>query len=83
MIFTTVQNDNFQMKTFDNFYIFAQQIDFGYSLNCLIEAVLTSTNNLFILKGKEKINTGYPSFESPRQGNSYEHQQDRLLWRTD
>ena len=55
-IFLALKIKNFQPKTFDNFLIFAQNIDCGYSLepprqggsneNRLAEAVLTSTHNL-------------------------------------
>ena len=41
-IFHGCKNDNFQMKLFDIFLFFAQNIDCGYTL----EAVLTSTHNL-------------------------------------
>ena len=37
------KNDNFKLKCFDNFHIFAQNIDCGYTL----EAVPTSTHSLF------------------------------------
>ena len=43
-IFHCCKNDNFQMKFFDIFLIFAQNIDCGYTLEP--EAVLTSTHNL-------------------------------------
>ena len=46
--FTAVKNDNFQMKNFDVFFFFAQNIDCGYT-------VLTSTHNLcFRAKIREK-----------------------------
>ena len=45
-IFHGCKNDNFQMKVFDIFLIFAQNIDCGYRLEPLIEAVLTSTHDL-------------------------------------
>ena len=46
-IFHRCKNDNFQMKFFYIFLIFAQNIDCGYSLEPpLSEAVLTSTHNL-------------------------------------
>ena len=41
-IFKVVKNENFPLKNFDIFLIFAQNIDCGYTL----EAVLTSTHNL-------------------------------------
>ena len=40
-IFHGFKNDNFQMKSFDIFFILVQNIDCGYN-----EAVLTSTHNL-------------------------------------
>ena len=43
-IFHCCKNDNFQLKNLFIFLIFAQNIDFGYTLEA--EAVLTSTNNL-------------------------------------
>ena len=44
-ILTAVKNDNFQLKTFDIFLIFAQNIDCGCT--CLTtEVVPTSTHNL-------------------------------------
>ena len=42
-IFKVVKNENFPLKIFDIFLIFAQNIDCGYTL---AEAVLTSTHNL-------------------------------------
>ena len=58
-IFHGCKNDNFQMKSFDIFLIFAQNIDCGYTLEppqghrlwvhvrtASKEAVLTSTHNL-------------------------------------
>ena len=46
-IFKVVKNENFQLKNFDFFFlIFAQNIDCGYTLDRLDEAVLTSTHNL-------------------------------------
>ena len=41
-IFHSCKNDNFRLKYFDYFHIFAQNIDCGHTL----EAVLTSTYNL-------------------------------------
>ena len=41
----TLKNDNFQLKVFDYFNIFAQNIDCGYTLEPP-PAVLTSTHNL-------------------------------------
>ena len=41
-----VKNENFRWKNFDIFLIFAQNIDCGYTLEPLGEAVLTSTHNL-------------------------------------
>ena len=43
-IFQGCKNDNFQMKKYDIFHIFAQNIDCAYIV--LNEAVLTSTYNL-------------------------------------
>ena len=40
------KNENFQIKISDIFHISAQNIDCGYSLEMLSEAVLTSINNL-------------------------------------
>ena len=40
------KNENFQTKNSDIFYISAQNIDNGYSIERLGEAVLTSTHNL-------------------------------------
>ena len=31
-IFTSLKNDNFRLKSFDYFHIFAQNIDCGYAL---------------------------------------------------
>ena len=45
-IFHGCKNDNFKMKFFDFFLIFAQNIDCGYTLEPPPEAVLTSTHNL-------------------------------------
>ena len=45
-IFHGCNNDNFQMKNCNIFQIFAQNIDRGYTLEPLSEAVLTSTHNL-------------------------------------
>ena len=47
---TGVKNENFQLKIFDIFLIFAQNIDCGYTLEPPqrggAEAILTSTRNL-------------------------------------
>ena len=40
------KNENFQINNPDIFHISAQNIDCGYSLEPLCEAVLTSTHNL-------------------------------------
>ena len=40
------KNDNFQMKKYGSFLIFAKNIDCGYTLEPPHEAVLTSTHNL-------------------------------------
>ena len=50
-IFKAVKMDNFHMKSFDVFFIFALNIDYEYSLeppqlSHFTEAVLTSTHNL-------------------------------------
>ena len=42
LIFLALKIENFQLKIFDIFLIFAQNIDCGYTL----EVVLTSTHNL-------------------------------------
>ena len=42
--FTAVKNDNFQMKMFDIFLIFAQNIDCRYTL--------TSNHNIYVLEQK-------------------------------
>ena len=59
-IFQGCKNDYFQMKIFDFFLIFAQNIDCGYTL----EPVLTSTHNLcFGAKIRKKMYTPVnPSF---------------------
>ena len=44
-IFSAVKIENFQVKNFDIFLIFAQNIDCGYTLEPR-EAVLMSTHNL-------------------------------------
>ena len=45
-IFSALKFENFQLKNFDIFLIFAQNIDCGYTLELLNEAVLMSTHNL-------------------------------------
>ena len=45
-IFCALKIGNFQLKNFDSFLIFAQNIDCGYTLEPPHEAVLTSTHNL-------------------------------------
>ena len=45
-IFHGSKNDNFQIKKVDNFLIFAQNRDCGYSFEPPLEAVLTSTHDL-------------------------------------
>ena len=59
-IFHGCKNDNFQMKKVDNFLIFDQNIDRGYTL----EPVLTTTHNLcFRAKiRKNMYTTVNPSF---------------------
>ena len=44
-IFLDLKIENFQLKNFDIFLVFAQNIDCGYT-NRFAEAVLTSTHNL-------------------------------------
>ena len=44
--FTSNKIENVQIKNSDNFHTYAQNIDCGYSFECLGEAVLTSTHNL-------------------------------------
>ena len=46
MILLALKIENFQLKNFDIFLIFAQNIDCGYTLEPPGEAVLTSTHNL-------------------------------------
>ena len=46
-IFRGCKNVHIQMKNFAIFLIFAQNIDCGYTLERLSEAVLKSTHNLF------------------------------------
>ena len=45
-VFHGCKNVNFQMKNYNIFLIFAQNIDCGYTLEPPHEAVLTSTHNL-------------------------------------
>ena len=45
-IFSSVKIEKNHEKNFDIFLIFAQNIDCGYTLEHLAEAVLTSTHNL-------------------------------------
>ena len=63
------KNQNFHWKNFDIFLIFAQNIDCGYTLDRLAEAVLgeavlTSTHNLCFGAKIRKIGIppAYPSF---------------------
>ena len=61
-IFHGCKKDNFQMKNYDIFLIFAQNIDCGYTLE-LIEAVLTSTHNLcFRAKVRKNVYPCKPQF---------------------
>ena len=53
VIFTAVQIDNFQLRNFDIFLVFAHNIDCGYMI---VEAVLKSTHNLCF---KAKIRKKY------------------------
>ena len=46
--FSAVKNLKFHQKFFDIFHIFAQNMDCGYTINGLTEAVLTSTHNLCV-----------------------------------
>ena len=55
-ILKNYKKDNFQMKNYDNFLIFAQNKDRGYTLEP-IEAVLTSTHNLCFRAKIRKMNT--------------------------
>ena len=62
-IFHGCKNVHFQMKYFNIFLIFAQNIDCGYTLERLIEAVLASTHNLcFGTKIRKKYTPVNPSF---------------------
>ena len=62
-IFHGCKNDNFQMKKVDDFLIFAQNIDRGYTFNRLSEAVLTSTHNLcFRAKIRKNVYPCKPQF---------------------
>ena len=62
-IFHGCKNDNFQMKFFDIFLIFAQNIDCGYTLEPPQRAVLTSTHNLcFGAKLEKYVNPSKPHF---------------------
>ena len=45
-IFVAIKMKNFSKKRFNIFLIFAQNIDCGYTLERLAEAVLTSTHNI-------------------------------------
>ena len=59
-IFNGCKNVYFQMKIFNSFLIFAQNIDHGKAIS---EAVLTSTHNLcFGAKMREKYTPVNPSF---------------------
>ena len=51
------KNENFQQKIFDIFLIFDQNIDCGYTLECLVKAVLMSTHNLCFRAKIRKIGT--------------------------
>ena len=44
--FLALKIENFQLKIFHIFLIFAQNIDCGYTLEPHVKAVLTSTHNL-------------------------------------
>ena len=57
-IFHRCKNVNFQIKKCNIFLNFAQNIDCGYTLEPLSEAVLTSTHNLCFRAKKGK--NGYP-----------------------
>ena len=62
-----LKNVNFQMKFFNTFLIFAQDIDCGYTLGgSNDEAVLMSTHNLCFRAKKKKImyTPVHPSFTS-------------------
>ena len=63
VIFHGCKNDYFQMKICDMFLIFAQNIDLGYTLDRLTEAVLTSTLDLcFRAKIRKMYTPGNPNF---------------------
>ena len=63
-IFHAHKNDNFHLKICDCFFfIFAQNIDCGYTLEPPPEAVLTSTHDLcFRAKIRKNVYPGTPQF---------------------
>ena len=69
-IFKIVKNENFQLKIFDIFLIFAQNIDCGYTLEPPRRGVLTRRGgsneypqSMFLSKNKKNRYTpAYPSF---------------------
>ena len=62
-IFYSCKNVHFQMKFFNIFLIFAQNIDCGYTLEPPHEAVLTSSHNLcFGAKIRKKVYPCKPQF---------------------
>ena len=64
-IFHGCKNDNSQMKNCNSFYIFAQNIDFGYTL----EPSNEYHNLCFRVKNKKKMNTPVnPSFTIQKWG---------------
>ena len=70
-IFHGCKNDNFQIKIFDIFLIFAQNIDCGYTLEPphLSEAVLTCTHNLcFRAKIRKNLYPCIPQFYYIKMG---------------
>ena len=64
--FFSCKNSKFHKNNFDIFYIFAQSIDFGYTLEPRGEAVLTSSHNLcfgaIIRRIDIRYTPAYPSF---------------------
>ena len=54
-IFSLVKFENFHDIIFDIFLIFAQNIDFGYTLDLLNEAVLKSTHNLAVVMSTHNL----------------------------
>ena len=68
-IFHGCKNVNFQMKTYNIFLIFAQNIDCGYTLEPPNEAVLMSTHNLcFRAKIRKNVYPCTPQFHYIKVG---------------